>query len=209
MSTAAASKRPRTDEEPPLPKLAPPAAMSFTVVARGTAFTLSQEDCEFDSPNYFTSCFLSDFSESESRVVHTNRSPVLFPHIRNWLSGYEVLPLPPIADMSPAVALANLLKDAQYFGLTRLEERITLSSLPYPAALPAYGFDRVVTLHELLRGDCPLERDVSKYETNGHQLPLVPVEGGTLPPIVLMRDVSLTFVRTLPPWVCQASLIGH
>jgi hypothetical protein len=31
-----------------------------------------------DSPNWFTSAFLGDFTEAESGVVSTDRSPVLF-----------------------------------------------------------------------------------------------------------------------------------
>ncbi|KAL8291953.1 hypothetical protein RQP46_001419 [Phenoliferia psychrophenolica] len=139
MSTDSATKRQRADEEGNA--LLP--AKAFTVVLRGTAFTLSREECEFDSPNYFTACFLTGFSESESCVTYTNRSPVLFPHIQDWLCGYDVFPLPPFANMSPAVALSNLLKDAQYFGLTQLEDRITNPpipplSLPCPSALPTY-----------------------------------------------------------------------
>ncbi|KAL8291954.1 hypothetical protein RQP46_001420 [Phenoliferia psychrophenolica] len=98
MSSESATKRPRTDEERPTPSALFP-AKAFTVVLRGIEFTLSREECEFDSPNYFTACFLSGFSESDTGVMYTNRSPILFPHIQDWLCGYDVFPLPPFANM--------------------------------------------------------------------------------------------------------------
>ena len=38
-------------------------APAFTVVAQGVPFVLSRNQCEFDSPNYFTASFFGDFEE--------------------------------------------------------------------------------------------------------------------------------------------------
>ena len=83
--------------------------------------------------------------QSESCRVYTDRSPTLFPIILNYLSGYDILPLQPVADMSPTSALRNLYKDADFFGLSKLEDLITerlrpVFSSPPSAALEAYGY---------------------------------------------------------------------
>jgi hypothetical protein len=97
----------------------------FTVITRGVEFKLSRGQIEFDSPNYFTAAFLEhDFQEATTRVLHTDRHPQLFALIVEHLSGYRVLPLQspsiPIT-MSLEMAKVNLARDAEYFGLERLQ----------------------------------------------------------------------------------------
>ncbi|GAA5915035.1 hypothetical protein JCM6882_006763 [Rhodosporidiobolus microsporus] len=103
---------------------------TFTVHCRDASFTLSQSQFETDSPNYFTACFLSpssSFAESSSRTVHTDRNPLLFALIVEHLSGYDILPLNKEAlpkTMSEETARTNLLKDAEYFQLDGLCEKL-------------------------------------------------------------------------------------
>ncbi|KAG8687847.1 hypothetical protein FRC09_013250, partial [Ceratobasidium sp. 395] len=60
---------------------------------RGETFVLTRDQIEFDSPNFFTSCFLGEFTESRTRTLTLSRDPELFRIILDHLSGYEVLPL--------------------------------------------------------------------------------------------------------------------
>ncbi|KAG9087141.1 hypothetical protein FRC06_002710 [Ceratobasidium sp. 370] len=95
----------------------------YTVIMRGENFTLTRDQVEFDSPNYFTSCFLGEFTESQTRTVTLSRDPHLFRIILDYLSGYEVLPLHESAvpkRMGLEVALRNLLIDARFYLLDGL-----------------------------------------------------------------------------------------
>lgn len=55
-------------------------------------------------------------------MVYSDRSPALFPIIRDWLTGYHVFPMVPVPGMTPEVALRNLYKDAVYYGLPKLQQ---------------------------------------------------------------------------------------
>ncbi|KAL8280070.1 hypothetical protein RQP46_007651 [Phenoliferia psychrophenolica] len=147
-----------------------------------------------DEPKSFTVLLRG----SESRTVRLNRSPSLFPHIQNWLCGYDILPLPAIADMSPAVALANLLKDAQYFGLSKLEELLTTpvfpSVEPHDSVLAKYGFGRKVTLDDISSGRVQLERDASRLSRGFYNVEqFIPILGERDPPLVLLQNVVIQF----------------
>ncbi|KAG9079700.1 hypothetical protein FS749_008302 [Ceratobasidium sp. UAMH 11750] len=117
---------------------------TYIVVMRGERFTLTQDQVEFDSPNYFTSCFLGEFAESQTRTVALSRDPDLFRIIIDYLSGYTVLPLHESAlpeRMDTDVALANLLADAQFYLLDGLVDQIKTSeetSLASPPRLPSH-----------------------------------------------------------------------
>ncbi|KAH8915767.1 hypothetical protein BT69DRAFT_849459 [Atractiella rhizophila] len=99
----------------------------YKVYIRGQLFTLSQAQIEFDSPNYFTSAFLEGFQEGQSRTIYPEVHPKLFELIVDYLSGYEILPIPDTMippTMGRETVLKNLKKDAEYLGLTVLEKRI-------------------------------------------------------------------------------------
>lgn len=102
---------------------APPSAETYTVVTRGVEFILSRSQVESDSPNVLTAAFLGDFTESRSRIVRTDRHPLLFTLFLEHLSGYKILPLQSAAlppTMSLESGLENLTSDALYFGLDKL-----------------------------------------------------------------------------------------
>lgn len=97
----------------------------FKVIARGVEFTLVRSQIEFDSPNFFTACFLGDFQESQTRTLEISRDPVLFGIVYDYLCGYTVIPLDESvipARMSPATALINLRVDAEFYQLDGLIE---------------------------------------------------------------------------------------
>jgi hypothetical protein len=101
----------------------------YTVIVKDTQFQLTKEQIQFDSPNYFTSCFLGDFKESKEgkQTVSIQRHPVLFELIVDYLTGYDIFPLPQsslIPTMSPLALLKNLKKDALFYGLDGLCEQV-------------------------------------------------------------------------------------
>ncbi|CAE6456201.1 unnamed protein product [Rhizoctonia solani] len=95
----------------------------YTVSLSGKDFRLDQSQVEFDSPNYFTACFLGDFHEAQTRRIELSRDPDIFHLIASYLSGYSVLPLTDKkipATMSPASTLYNLRADARFYQLQGL-----------------------------------------------------------------------------------------
>jgi hypothetical protein len=95
----------------------------YTIVVMNKKFVLTKSQIEFDSPNYFTTCFLGDYREAQTRQIELSRDPSLFAIIVKYLCGYSVLPLnekqiPP--DMSPTSALVNLRVDAAFYQLDGL-----------------------------------------------------------------------------------------
>ncbi|CAE6375190.1 unnamed protein product [Rhizoctonia solani] len=76
--------------------------------------------CYEPFPNYFTSCFLGDFREAETRRIELDRDPDLFRIVISHLNGYVVLPLnekilPGSASLRST--LLNLRADAQFYQL--------------------------------------------------------------------------------------------
>ncbi|KAI9615527.1 hypothetical protein H4Q26_011468 [Puccinia striiformis f. sp. tritici PST-130] len=95
----------------------------FNIIVRGQVFKLSYEQIMYDEPNLFTSAFLDGFSEADTRTLTIpGRSPILFAHIYEYLSGYAILP-------NPDIDLRNLVSDCEYYGLQRLKDGITLPKL--------------------------------------------------------------------------------
>ncbi|CAE6446768.1 unnamed protein product [Rhizoctonia solani] len=94
----------------------------YTVVLRGQQFVLTQSQIEFDSPNYFSACFLGDFREAQTRRLELYRNPDIFKIIYEYLCGYEVLPLSDQAlpSMSLETGLINLRADALFYQLDNL-----------------------------------------------------------------------------------------
>jgi len=105
----------------------------FRVLVRDETFVLDKHQILFDSPNYFRSYFLGGFKEAAEgqRQLTLRRDPFLFRIIENYLSGYSVIPLPPNLPphLSQETAMANLLRDAQFYGLDGLVRLLEASSL--------------------------------------------------------------------------------
>ncbi|KZV86377.1 hypothetical protein EXIGLDRAFT_840829 [Exidia glandulosa HHB12029] len=137
----------------------------YTVTLRGQVFALYRDQIEFDAPNYFSGLFLGDFSESQTRTVELSRSPDLFRIIVDYMSGYTILPLPATLvplNMTSDVALENLARDAEFYGLQQLVE--LLRSHPSPKSpdslfAPSQSFGLagpMVLFSDLLGGSLPL-----------------------------------------------------
>ena len=101
----------------------------YTTIVSGQRFTLTRDQLESEPGNYFASYFLGGFEESsnDTKEMKLEKDPLLFTLIQAHLRGYDPLPIPDSfvpQYMTKEGALKNLLNDAQYFGLTRLEELI-------------------------------------------------------------------------------------
>ncbi|KEP46231.1 putative BTB domain protein [Rhizoctonia solani 123E] len=97
----------------------------YTVVLRGQEFVLTKSQIEFDSPNYFTACFLGDFREAQTKRLEISRNPELFKLIMEHLCGYDILPLDDNAvpsHVSLDTVLRNLRADALFYQLEALVE---------------------------------------------------------------------------------------
>ncbi|GAA6013106.1 hypothetical protein JCM11491_005184 [Sporobolomyces phaffii] len=163
----------------------------YTVWARETPFRLTRSQIEFDSPNYFTSAFLSgQFAESASREIRTDKHPQLFALVVEHVSGYTILPLQPSAlpsCMSVKAAHENLSRDAKYFGLDQLVA--LLDSVRAAPTLPG-GMD-VVPLERVLEGgDLTLETKARRPFVSGQPLALIE---GSSPPLFQVGDTLMYF----------------
>ena len=107
----------------------------YTVTIRNQTFKLTEEQIKTDSPNFFTSFFLScqkatndeaDSVVAKDKAVVLHRNPLLFEIIQEYLSGYSVFPIREgyIAFMTTDTLLQNLLKDALFYGLHDFAEQI-------------------------------------------------------------------------------------
>lgn len=200
---------------PPLPTRTPVSPEIFTVFARDVPFRLTRNQLETDSPNYFTSAFLShDFSEATTRVIYTDKHPQLFALVVEHLSGYSFLPLqtsslPPC--MSVEVAHENLLRDARYFGLDQLETLLCppSASVKHPVEFPAYDSSippgpKVYPLDRVCPGgDLVLDSRIRLPYNFPDALRLV---DGPDTPLFVIKNVAMRFVLVfLLSWLSCAA----
>jgi hypothetical protein len=112
----------------------------YTIIVSGERLVFTRDQIESDPGNYFSTLFFGGFAEGVRgmREIAVEKEPLLFKLIQAHLRGYEILPLrdsfiPPY--MTKEVALSNLLREAQFYGLQKLEEKIIEVVLrPYPSS---------------------------------------------------------------------------
>ncbi|KAB5589182.1 BTB domain containing protein [Ceratobasidium theobromae] len=95
----------------------------YTVVIRDKTFILTKSQIEFDSPNFFTTCFLGEFWEAKTRRLELSRDPDLFAIVVDYLCGYAIFPWKEEIfpkRMSSQIVLKNLRTDATYYELNGL-----------------------------------------------------------------------------------------
>ncbi|KAF8601091.1 hypothetical protein BDV93DRAFT_524985 [Ceratobasidium sp. AG-I] len=99
----------------------------YTVVVGGRTFVLSRSQIERDSPNYFTSHFLSPSNQglSTNTRLEILRDPDIFELVLRYLNGYHVVPIhdrlvPPKS--TPETIVADLQADAEFYQLRGLIE---------------------------------------------------------------------------------------
>ncbi|CAE6467332.1 unnamed protein product [Rhizoctonia solani] len=123
-----------------IPLLAMNPEQTYTILVQSQKFTLSHHQIKFDSPNYFTTCFLGDFYESQTRSVSLSRSPIMFPLIEQYLCGYMIFPLNERSipeGMTTTQAIANLRADALFYQLEGLVRECDTYMRPVKKGLPA------------------------------------------------------------------------
>jgi hypothetical protein len=101
----------------------------YTLVVSGEHFDLTKDQLESDPGNYFETYFLGEFQEAAEGVkeLTLHKEPKLFKLIQAHLRGYDVIPLSEGSIpqyMTRETATQNLLKEALYYGLTQLQEKI-------------------------------------------------------------------------------------
>lgn len=127
---------------------------------RDEVFHLTEDQIEFDSPNYFTTYFSTKSAESQTRTLRLARDPDLFRIIIDYLTGYTILPLhSPVIPrrMSPEQALRNLLVDAEFYRLEGLIGQMTSNENNKAPEIPATRVSNEEVKHEVSLG-----RDIAK-----------------------------------------------
>jgi hypothetical protein len=165
----------------------------FTAILRGETFMLSQEQLEFDSPNFFTNLFLGSFAEAESRRVELARNPDIFRIIIDYMSGYPIVPLSDVSvpRMTAIVANQCLLVDAEFYGLRSL---VTLVQAELPNAshfmanhMSIIGVSPIsIEMDDLTTGNLPFAVVADTQEGLYEQ-----VSGARKPVVVIARNIQL------------------
>jgi hypothetical protein len=104
-------------------------AKEYTIIITSQKFTVTQDQLESEPGNYFATYFLGEFQEASNNIreIKLQKDPLLFTLIQAHLRGYDPFPIPDSfvpQYMTKEGALKNLLKDAEFFGLVRLENLI-------------------------------------------------------------------------------------
>jgi hypothetical protein len=98
----------------------------YAIILSGERFIVTRDQLESEPGNYFASYFLGGFEEAckNTREISIQKDPLLFTLIQAHLRGYSPFPIPAAfipGYMTRQGALENLVRDAQFFGLSRLE----------------------------------------------------------------------------------------
>lgn len=120
----------------------------YTIIVSGEKFVFSKGQLDTEPDNYFSTCFFGSFSEGEAQTLTDNpelvlySDPKLFKLIEAHLRGYRVLPIP--ANWVPEYmtsenAQENLLHDARFYGLSRLQELVENAIQVSTAKVPDTG----------------------------------------------------------------------
>ncbi|KAI1795375.1 hypothetical protein LXA43DRAFT_1091030 [Ganoderma leucocontextum] len=73
------------DSQTPLSDSPSPLNDIYTLIVHGEHFELHHDQIIFDSPNYFTACFLLDFAESAKCTIRLSQNPTFFAVIVEYL----------------------------------------------------------------------------------------------------------------------------
>lgn len=101
----------------------------YTITVSGTKLVFTDDQIRSDPGNYFETYFFGDFAEGSrgARELIVEKDVQLFKLIQAHLRGYEILPLADDAIpsyMTKDAALTNLLREAQFYSLQMLVDRI-------------------------------------------------------------------------------------
>jgi hypothetical protein len=105
------------------------ANVRYAIIVSGEQLAFTRDQIKSDPGNYFETYFFGEFSEGArgARELLVEKDVQLFKLIQAHLRGYEIFPLPDSvipSYMTREVALTNLLREAQFYGLEMLENKI-------------------------------------------------------------------------------------
>jgi len=101
----------------------------YTIIVSGEKLVFSKDQIFSDPGNYFATYFFGEFAEGTggAQELVVQKDIQLFKLIQAHLRGYEIIPLADTAIpyyMTREGALANLLREAQFYCLQMLVDRI-------------------------------------------------------------------------------------
>ncbi|KIM22409.1 hypothetical protein M408DRAFT_41835, partial [Serendipita vermifera MAFF 305830] len=101
----------------------------YTILVSNEQFRFTRDQLESDPGNYFATYFFGEFAEASqgAKELVVEKDVHLFRLIQAHLRGYDIFPLPDAAIppyMTKEVAIKNLHRDAQFYCLGKLEEKI-------------------------------------------------------------------------------------
>ncbi|CAG8668982.1 725_t:CDS:2, partial [Acaulospora colombiana] len=101
----------------------------YTIIVNEERFVFTRDQLESDPGNYFAQYFLLGFKEvpKGTREMEIEKEPLFFKLIQAHLRGYDIFPLPDPwipSYMTKESALNNLFKEAQFYGLWNLQNKI-------------------------------------------------------------------------------------
>ncbi|PVF94822.1 hypothetical protein CPB86DRAFT_817714 [Serendipita vermifera] len=101
----------------------------YTIIVNEERFVFTRDQLESDPGNYFAQYFLLGFKEvpKGTREMEIEKEPLFFKLIQAHLRGYDIFPLPDHwipSYMTKESALNNLFKEAQFYGLWNLQNKI-------------------------------------------------------------------------------------
>ncbi|BGP42480.1 hypothetical protein JCM10449v2_006485 [Rhodotorula kratochvilovae] len=117
--------------------MAPSSPTTYTVVLRDKRFVLSDSQIRFDSPNHFTGVFLGGNGGKD--VVYSDRRPLLFPLIVEWLSGYTDFFPVKVDGLSELEGAKALLVEAEHFKLKKLAARAREAAMDFTGGAPDFS----------------------------------------------------------------------
>lgn len=109
----------------------------YTILVGNEQFRFTRDQLESDPGNYFATYFFGEFAEASqgAKELVVEKDVHLFRLIQAHLRGYDIFPLPDAAIppyMTKEVAIKNLRRDAQFYCLEKLEEKLKEFELMSP-----------------------------------------------------------------------------
>lgn len=100
----------------------------YTLNVSGEKFFFNKDQLQYEPENYFATVFFGGFSEAANSVqeLKIEKEPAIFKLIQAHLRGYETFPIPDAivpSYMTKEVFVKNISLEAQYYGLTNLEQK--------------------------------------------------------------------------------------
>ena len=116
----------------------------YTIIVSGEPLNFTRDQIESDPGNYFATYFFGGFAEGSqgARELVVEKDIQLFKLIQAHLRGYEIIPLADTAIpwyMTKEGALNNLLREAEFYCLQILVDKIEITQSEKTTTIPTQG----------------------------------------------------------------------